>query len=97
MKYWWAIATGNVNILMKRSRQAAKFMKEQEGFIGAHIVPDGRGTLWFYDTENHAKSARNLGRAEGIKFGTNICRWIVGEDGVPEFDTEWADEHIGGK
>lgn len=83
MTYWYGLPTGAVNPLMKASRQAAKFMTSQEGFIGVHPTPDGNYTMWFYDTLNNAKRARNQGKSKGIVFGYNISVFEVGDDGVP--------------
>lgn len=95
MKYWWAISTGNVDPLKRKSREAVKFISKQQGFIGVHdcrMSGQKYGTLWFFDSENAAKIARNNGRAKGILFGVNITRWIVGADSVPEFDMSQSNE-----
>lgn len=92
MKYWYALPTGRIDILRKASRKAAKFMSKQKGFVGVH--PTDGYTLWFYETLNDAKGARNLGEAEGIQFGYNISRFKVGADGVPEFDEEWMKKEL---
>lgn len=85
-RYVWSVATGYVNPLIKRSRQAVKFLSEQPGFIGVHPTPDGRATLWFYDTENNAKGARNMARTKGIECGKNICRFRWGDGMELVFD-----------
>lgn len=74
-KYLWSIATGNINPFMRKSRQAMKFLMGQPGFVAVHPTPDSRGTLWFYDSENNAKGARNMARTKGIVCGKNICRF----------------------
>lgn len=94
MKYWYAIGTGNLVPWMRRSRDAVKFMSRQEGFVAVHdsrMSGQKGGILWFFDSENAAKIARNNGRAMGIQFGVNITRWIVGADGVPNFDMTQLD------
>ena len=68
----YTVATGNVNPLMKRSRQAAKFIQKQEGLVGVHPCPP-HGTLWIFKTRADAIRAKNLMEAEGILTGTNIC------------------------
>lgn len=68
----YTVATGNVNPLMKRSRQAVKYITKLEGFLGVHPAPP-RGTLWLFDTENNAKIARNKMEDKGIVCGVNIC------------------------
>lgn len=76
----WAIGTGRVSFLHKKSRDAAKYMSEQEGFVGVHILPDGsERILWLYDTENHAKVARNNAESMGIKCGSHIGEVFVDE------------------
>ena len=83
--YWWSVATGKVSPFSKASRKAVEFMSKQEGFKGAKGV-DNHGMLWFYDTENNAKGARNMARLKGIKCGNNICRFKVMDDGALEMD-----------
>ena len=80
----WAIGTGRVSMMRKASRDAAKYITEQDGFVGVHIVPDGR-TLWLFDSENSAKVARNNAEAMGIKCGTHIGEFFV------------EDKYLGGK
>jgi len=75
----WTVATGNVSLLRKASRQAAKYIANLEGFVGVHIDPQGRGTVWLFNSENNAKKARNLMQGKGIKCGTNICQVFVDE------------------
>ena len=72
-KYVWSVATGAVNPFLKKSREAVKFLSQREGFVAVH--PNGNGTLWLYDSQNAAKSARNTAEAKGIKCGRNICRF----------------------
>lgn len=87
----YSVATGQLSLLRKRSRDAAKLMGEQDGFVTAHIVEDGR-MMWFYATEADAKRARNVAESQGVQCGRNVCRFEVGADGVPEFDSQWARE-----
>ena len=87
-KELYSVATGQVNILMKRSRQAAEFMTKQKGFVAIHIVPDGR-MLWLYETENAAKAARNKAQSKGIECGKNICRFQWDQEtNILHFDDE---------
>lgn len=86
MKYIYSLATGGVSLLNKRSRQAAEFMKKQEGFYGVHPNDETGNLLWFYDSLNHAKIARNKGSAKGIQFGYNICRFKLDENNIPCYD-----------
>ena len=79
MKELYSVATGAVNPLMKRSRAAVKLMKKQKGFYALHVAPDGR-VLWLYDSENHAKAARNIASAEGVQCGINIVRFMYDEE-----------------
>jgi len=82
----YSVATGVVNNLRKASREAVKVMCTQEGFVATHNV-SGYGTLWFYDSENNAKGARNVARSFGIQCGDNICKFVF-ENGVLVCKTE---------
>lgn len=86
--YLFSVATGNVDPTYKESREAAKFIGNLEGFKAVHPAPDGRGTLWFFDSLNNAKRGRNRMRSEGIECGRNIGRFKWGKDGILEFDSE---------
>lgn len=89
MKTLHAIASGEVNLWMKASMDAVKYISGLDGFEGVHLAyyPEkGNVSLWFFATENDAKRARNLMLAKGIACGDRISRWNVGDDGVPEFD-----------
>lgn len=88
----WSVATGKLNMLRKASRDAVKFMGDREGFVCVNITPDGR-MIWFFESENAAKIARNEAEAIGIVCGSNICRFVVAADGVPEF----ADDRYGNR
>ena len=85
-EYLWSVATGNVNPLMRKSREVAKYIGSLEGFKAVHPTPENRGTLWLFDSENHAKAARNLMRSKGIQCGNNICRFKWDGGMVLEFD-----------
>lgn len=74
----WTVATGRTDIFRKASRDAVKYLVKQQGFVGVHIVPDGR-QLFLYDSENHAKIARNMAESKGIVCGKNICECYVDE------------------
>ena len=75
----WSVAIGNVNPLMKESREAVKFIKTLKGFKG--VFPHyPHGTLIFFETENTAKRARNIMESKGIQTGTNICEFEIGGD-----------------
>lgn len=85
----WTVATGRTDIFRKASRDAAKYMAEQRGFVGVHIVPDGTGRqLFLYDSENHAKIARNMAESKGIVCGNNICECYVDERYLAKEDEE---------
>lgn len=88
----YSVATGRMNPFIKASRDAATFIGAMDGLVGVHVVEDGR-MLWFFDSLNHAKVARNLARAEGIECGSVIGRFTIAEDGVPEADTAWFERH----
>lgn len=72
----YTVATGNVNPLVKASREAVKFIKKLDGFVGVHPEPP-HGTLWLFKTENQAKKARNKMEAHGIQTGNNICECFI--------------------
>ena len=93
-RYLWSVATGNVNPIMKRSREAVKYIQTLDGFVAVHPTPDGRGTLWLFDSENNAKGARNLLRAKGVKCGSNICRfrWDGGAEMIFDDENYKSDE-----
>ena len=75
----YSVATGNVDVLNKRSRRAAKYIMKQEGLTAVTpYFPDG--TLWFFDSLNNAKIARNRMEAKGIKCGRNIMHAQLDED-----------------
>ena len=74
----YGIGTGRVDLLKKASRDAAKYIKDLDGFIGVHILPDLRN-LWIFDTENNAKRAKNLMESKGIKCGKGIGEIYVDE------------------
>lgn len=85
----YAIVTGMVSFkpwIYGRSKAAINYMATQDGFVGVH-PHDGQALIWFYDSENAAKVARNNGMSKGIQFGKNVSRFIVDENGVPVFDT----------
>ena len=95
-QYLWSVATGNVNPFMKRSREVVKYISGLEGFKAVH--PNSKGTLWLFDSENHAKAARNLLRMKGVQCGNNICRFrwdgakeLVFDD--PEFERGGVNEN----
>lgn len=73
----WGVGTGRVSLLHKASREASKYLSEQNGFVGAHILQDGR-MLWLYDTENNAKRAKNNAESKGIVCGKHIGYVIKG-------------------
>lgn len=75
----YTVATGNVNPLMKKSRQAAKFISKLDGFLGM-IPMYPHGTLWAFKTEADAIRARNQMDAEGILTGNNICEVLIPEE-----------------
>ena len=77
--YVWTVATGEVKIWRKESREAVQYIKTLEGLVGVHPVP-GRGVLWLFDSENNAKGARNLMQSKGIQCGTNICHGCINGD-----------------
>ena len=87
----YSVATGKLNPFLKASRDAVVYMGGLEGFEGVFSDTEHGCLLWFFDTENHAKQGRNLAEAKGIICGTNIGRFVVADDGVPEADVFWLD------
>ena len=87
----YSVATGRLNPLLKASRTAVEYMSNLQGFVGVYADPEHGYLIWLFDTENHAKVARNLAESHGIQCGTNICRFVVAADGVPEMDEVWLD------
>jgi len=78
----YSVATGRVSIFSKASRDAVKYVSKLDGIIGVNVHDDF--TLWFFDSANNAKMARNLMEDKGIACGKNICEFRVADDGVPE-------------
>ena len=79
----WTVAVGTLPLrpkflMPKATTDAIKIIKEQEGLVGVTPMYP-RGTLLLFDTENHAKGARNVLRFHGIVVGTNICKAYVDE------------------
>lgn len=74
----WSVAVGNFDPLQKESREALEYIKGLKGLVGAHPKYP-HGTLIFFDTENNAKTARNMMDAKGIQTGRNICELDIGE------------------
>lgn len=75
----YSVATGVVDMKRKASRNAAKYIASLEGFIALHPAYP-RGILWLFDSENNAKSARNMMEAKGIQCGKNICKGTIEGD-----------------
>lgn len=68
----WTVAVGNIDPTNRRSRKAVEYIAKLDGLLGVHPhYPDG--TLILFDTENNAKTARNMMNAKGILTGRNIC------------------------
>ena len=81
MRDAWTVAVGNLPVfwfLNKRTKQALKLIKEQEGLIGMHPMYP-RGTLLLFESENDAKGARNVLRYNGVECGDNICKVQIDE------------------
>ena len=82
----YSVATGNVDPLNTASREAVKFIKSLSGLIGVH-PGSNRGTLWMFDSIDHARSAKNRMDEAGITTGTNICKFKMCKDGSAEFQS----------
>lgn len=92
----YAIVSGRIKAMKKESRQAVEFLAKQEGFVAIGLTPDGWHSLYFYDSENNAKGARNNGRGLGIIFGNNISKFVVDGNCIPVFDEAYMNEHLHG-
>ena len=68
----YTVATGKINIHVKASCEAVTFIAGLEGFLAVYPCPGG--TLWLFDSKNHAKMARNRMKIRGIKHGKHIAR-----------------------
>jgi hypothetical protein len=90
----FSIATGRIDIMRRDSRKASDFICKQEGFLAVYPTPNH--TLWFFDTVNHAKAARNMIRAKGAETGDNICKFIISSDGIPEPCSKVKEEFVVG-
>lgn len=80
-EHLFSVSTGEINPFKKESRQATELMVNSEGFVGVTPI-DGR-TIFFYDSHNNAKIARNKLISAGGKAGDNIMIFEVAPDGVP--------------
>lgn len=67
--------------MMKKQKQAAKFIASLKGFIGVHPV-DLWHTLVIFDTLNNAKGGKNMMTAKGIQCGTYICPILVEKSSI---------------
>ena len=85
----WAVASGKIKPWLRKSREAVDYIAGLPGYVAVHIVPEDGRTLWFFETLNDAKGARNLMRSKGIAVGANISKWDVAADGIPDLDEEW--------
>lgn len=82
----YSVATGNVDPFNTASTEAVKFVKGLPGMVGVHPGSD-RGTLWMFDSLDHARSAKNSMDEAGIITGTNICKFKMCKDGSAEFQS----------
>ncbi len=84
-KKYWTVAVGNLAgpfalpSTRWKEKKILNIIKEQEGFVGVHPCPP-KGTLLLFKTENNAKKARNVLRAEGVLCGKNICEVYADAD-----------------
>ena len=73
----YTVAIGNFSIILTRDqKKALKIIQDQKGFLGLHPCYP-KGTLCIFDTENHAKIARNNMEDAGIHCGNNICEIFI--------------------
>lgn len=77
----YTVATGNLDLTKKASRQAVKYVSSLDGLVLAFDCYP-HGMLWVFDTLNNAKGARNLMNSKGIKTGNNICEVTYDKQGV---------------
>ena len=86
IKELYSIALGNLPILPWRAKKAIKMIKELKGLVG--ITPYyPHGTLLYFENVNDAKEARNVLRFKGIVVGTEICKFVKGENGEYVLDS----------
>lgn len=62
--------------MMRAQKKAMKFIQSLEGFIGIYPF-DLWHTMLLFDTQNHAKAAKNMLTDKGISCGTYITPVIV--------------------
>lgn len=77
----WGVCVGNLPLMMigrkaKASKEAILYIASLEGFIGVHPHYP-YGTVCLFDTQNHAKTAKNLMKAKGIETGKEIGKFYV--------------------
>lgn len=82
----FSVATGDVSPLNTASTEEVKLVRELPGMIGVY-PGSGRGTLWMFDSLDHARSAKNRMDEAGILTGTNICRFKMRNNGSAEFQS----------
>ena len=81
----YSVSTGTIDVFNKSSRHAVQYVSTLEGLLG--MTPyQQQGTIWYFDSLNSAKVARNMMESKGIKCGNNICKFHVCDDGVPEME-----------
>lgn len=88
----WMVAVGNVNPLSRASRKAVEFIRGLSGLVAVHPAYP-HGTLLLFESKNHAKIARNLMEAEGIKCGKNICKGHIEGDTLNMENMEASNEN----
>ena len=88
----WSVAVGNLPLNERELRKIAYVLGRLDGFLFAYPQPPD-GTLLFFDSEDNATLGRIDLVSRQAETGRNICRWVVAENGVPEFDEEWAKAH----
>lgn len=74
-RYFYSVATGLVTPGTPEADSMLTFARGQGGLKSVHPTKDG--ILWMYDSLNHAKIARNILTAAGIRCGYNICRFRI--------------------
>jgi len=85
-EYRWAVFTRPVHIFKKSSRQADRFMATMDGCTQAYHR--FAYSIYFYDSLNNAKIARNKAEYHGIDCGPNIIKFKLENNELTYCDSD---------
>jgi len=90
----YSVVTGIINPFLEESRMAVDFLTNCKGFIALNNIEEGY-SVWFYDSYENARKARNLAGAQGIQCGKNIGRfkWDGKEEVIADMDEKYIESH----